>query len=88
MVVSDKSFKVNFFLRNDSSTLMSLSFTLATISLEVGSDVYHVAILVYILKAFVVVINFLGLHSSFGSINPQSFSQVRREDYLYGVDFR
>lgn len=67
---------------------MSFSFTLATISLEVRSDVHHVAIFVHVLEALIIVINFFSLHGSLRRIDSQGLSQVRREDYLYRVDLR
>jgi len=67
---------------------MSFSFTLAAISLEVRSDVHHVAIFVHVLEALIIVINFLSLHGSLRRIDSQGLSQVRREDYLYRVDLR
>ena len=63
---------------------MSLSFTLAAISLEVRSDVHHVAIFVHVLEALII-INFFSLHGSLWSIDSKCLSQVRREDYLDGV---
>jgi hypothetical protein len=61
---------------------MSLGFTFATITLEVRSHVDHIAVLVNILEATVIVVVLFNFHSSLWSGDSESFSQVRREYYL------
>ena len=67
---------------------MSFGFTFATISLEVGSDVYHVAIAILVLVFIltVVVINFFSFNSSFWCVDFQGLCQVRWEYHLHRVD--
>lgn len=62
---------------------MSLSFTFATVTLEVRSYVDHIAVLFNILEARVIVVIFFNFYSSLWVIiDSESFSQLRREYYL------
>ena len=61
---------------------MSLSFTFATITLEVRSYVDHIAVLINILEATVIVVVLFNFDSSLRVGDSESFSQVRREYYL------